>query len=205
MCFDALLQQKDIFGTVRCSPIYWTALLGLYPFVALALWASFRSLRDLARFHELRGEAPIEGDPIVTVRKGVGFACLTLLVGLLAGILGLGGGEFMVPLLLEFGLLPRVASATSGFLIVFSTSNNIIHYLIAGSLEPYLGYAIGCLLVANLGAFVGLMLRDTKYMRDNSYLVVFTLAALLYASCGLLVYQSLMEAAPTFEFGSFCG
>ncbi|OLP74202.1 hypothetical protein AK812_SmicGene46328 [Symbiodinium microadriaticum] len=58
------------------------------------------------------------------------------------------GGEFLVPLLLEFGTHPRVAAATSGFLIFFNTSSNVAHYLLAGTIEPFLAYGVGCFLFA---------------------------------------------------------
>lgn len=199
-----MLQSKDIFGTVRCHALYWVSLLGLYPFVLAALWLGIKGLQDLAKYHSDRNDGEIEGDPKVTVPMAIKFALMTSVVGLLAGILGLGGGEFMVPLLLEFGLMPRVASATSGFLIAFSTSNDVIHYLIAGTLTPILGYAVGCVIVANLGAFVGLILRDTKYMRENSYYVVFVLAGLLFTSMGLLLFRGLIMDKTSFSFGSFC-
>merc|ERR1712187_918100 len=100
-------------------------------------------LKRLAEWHLQRGDAPVAGDPQINMKLTLVFPLVTVLVGLVAGLLGLGGGEFMVPLLLEFGLLPRVASATSGFLILFSTSSNIVHYLIAGTMEPFVGYGVG--------------------------------------------------------------
>jgi uncharacterized membrane protein YfcA len=202
--FDVMLQSKDVFHTVRCSGLYWGALVGLYPFIIAALWLGLGSLERLTEFHRQRGEFVVEGEPTVTVSMAIGYASATSLVGLLAGILGLGGGEFLVPLLLEFGLHPRVASATSGFLMVFGTSNNILHYLIAGTLQPILGYAVALSILAFIGAVVGLILRDTEYVKARSYLIVFTVASLLYISMVLLVYRGLIEDQISWAFGSFC-
>jgi len=140
----------------------------------------------------------------VTMPMAIGYASATSLVGLLAGILGLGGGEFLVPLLLEFGLAPRVASATSGFLMVFSTSNNILHYVVAGTLEPIWGYAIALMIIAFIGAVVGLMVRDTAYVKARSYMIVFTVCSLLYISMGLLIYRGLIIDTISWKVGSFC-
>merc|ERR1712187_514412 len=162
-------------------------------------------LKRLAEWHLQRGDAPVAGDPQINMKLTLVFPLVTVLVGLVAGLLGLGGGEFMVPLLLEFGLLPRVASATSGFLIVFGTSNNMIHYLISGELIPILGYAVGCVLVANAGAFVGLIVRDTKFMQANTHFLVFTLAGLLYTSMILTMYQGLIVDEISFKMNAkFC-
>jgi uncharacterized membrane protein YfcA len=201
--FDVMLQSKDVFGTIRCSGLYWGALIGLYPFIVAALWLGLRSLKKLTEFHQQREEV-VEGEPNVTMPMAIGYASATSLVGLLAGILGLGGGEFLVPLLLEFGLAPRVASATSGFLMVFSTSNNILHYLVAGTLEPIWGYAVGLMIIAFLGALIGLKVRDTEYVKARSYLIVFTVSGLLYISMVLLVYRGLITDKISWDLGSFC-
>jgi uncharacterized membrane protein YfcA len=201
--FDVMLQSKDVFGTVRCSAGYWVFLIGLYPFIGAALYLGLGSLDKLNDFHRQRDEV-IEGEPVVTVKMAIGYALATSLVGLLAGILGLGGGEFLVPLLLEFGLHPRVASATSGFLMVFGTSNDILHYVIANTIEPIYGYAVALMITAFVGAIVGLMVRDTPYCKQRSYFIVFTVCTLLYISMGLLIYRGLIVDAIKWSFGSFC-
>ena len=44
---------------------------------------------------------------------------LSFLAGALGGMLGLGGGMFMSPLLLELGMTPQVAVATSATTVVY--------------------------------------------------------------------------------------
>merc|ERR1712217_57051 len=104
----------------------------------------------------------------------------------MGGLLGLGGGEFMVPLMLEMGLPTRVASSTSGFLMLFTTGSNIIHYFIAGTLQKFLGYATGMFFVAMSGGLVGLILRDTAYARANVHIVVYVLAGLRLGGFSML-------------------
>jgi len=110
----------------------------------------------------------------------------------------------MVPLLLEFGTLPRVAAATSGFLIFFTTWSNIVHYLMVGTVEPDIGYTVSMFVVAMLGAMVGLMGRDTTYMQRNSHLVVLLLALLLIISGLLLAYRGLYLSPLEWGFAPFC-
>merc|ERR1719321_2096787 len=109
-------------------------------------------MNRLSQWHRDRGDGVIQGDPYLTAKSVILFPLLAVLIGLVAGLLGLGGGEFMVPLLLEFGLMPRVASATSGFLILFTTSSNVVHYLVAGTIEPFVGYGVACFFLALVGA-----------------------------------------------------
>merc|ERR1712023_606339 len=135
----------------RCSTLYWIYLVGLYPFVFIGIGAGAWTLQGLAQWHEARGDDAIEGDPVLNARTAVLYPAMTALIGLVAGLLGLGGGEFMVPLLLEIGVQTTVASATSGFLMLFTTMSNIIHYFAAGILQKFLGYSLGAFFVAFFG------------------------------------------------------
>jgi len=204
-CLDFLAMATDVSGVVKCSPLYWVTLLGLYPFVIASLWVGLRSLKELKLYHEQRGDPPIAGDPEVTTSLIVLFPLAAVIIGLIAGLVGLGGGEFMVPLLLEFGLLPRVASGTSGFLILFATSSDIVHYLVAGIMEPFILYGVGVFIVAFLGAAVGLIIRDTRFMKEHSYLLVFMLAGLLALSGGLLGWRGFGMSTLDWSFKNLCG
>nr|XP_051200895.1 sulfite exporter TauE/SafE family protein 3-like isoform X2 [Lolium perenne] len=48
--------------------------------------------------------------------------------GVLAGLLGVGGGTVMGPLFLELGLPPQVSSATATFAMMFSSSIAVVEY-----------------------------------------------------------------------------
>jgi len=200
---DYALMSSDVTGTKRCSWLYWVALIGLYPFVFGALGFGHKSMQALAKFHEDRGDEPVEGDPVVSLKLVIVFSAVALIIGLVAGLLGLGGGEFTVPLMLEFGLLPRVAASTSGFLMVFTTSSNVVHYLVAGTIEPFFGYGVACFILAGIGAGVGVVLRDSEWMRERSYLLVYLIATILGSSGFLLVARGGLSHID-FDFGSFC-
>jgi uncharacterized membrane protein YfcA len=51
---------------------------------------------------------------------------MSFFAGLLAGLLGIGGGTIFGPLMLEFKIQPEVAAATSSFMIVGSHWNNLL-------------------------------------------------------------------------------
>lgn len=203
-CLDFMLMSKDVFGTERCSPVYWVALFGLYPFAAASVFLGVKHVKRLAAWHEMRGDPPLEGDPPLTVATAVVLPTAAVLIGLLAGLLGLGGGEFLVPILLEFGVAPHVSSATSGLLIFLSTSSNIIHYLCAGTLEPVMGYAIFLFVLNMAGASVGLKLVKTKFVRQRNYLIVFLVSALLLIGGVLLFNRGLLQTDLQWSFGSLC-
>jgi len=52
------------------------------------------------------------------------------LSGILAGLLGIGGGLILGPLLLELGLHPIVSTATTNFLVLFTSSSTSIQFFL---------------------------------------------------------------------------
>lgn len=84
---------------------------------------------------------------------------LGFLVGTIAALLGVGGGTFMVPLLLALGWDPRRASATSAFIVIFLSFSGFAGYAALGTLKDldpglliYTGMAV--LLGAQVGSAI---------------------------------------------------
>ncbi len=75
--------------------------------------------------------------PVPTGVKGrvIGGAAIGIAVGVMAGLLGIGGGVFIVPLLIYVLKMPaKSAAATSIFIVVFSSfSGFIAHISLAGT------------------------------------------------------------------------
>ncbi|KAF8684289.1 hypothetical protein HU200_044371 [Digitaria exilis] len=66
-----------------------------------------------------------------------------LLMYCLFGIIGVGGGFILGPLLLELGILPQVSSATATFVMMFSSSMSVVqYYLLHRFPVPYGGVGI---------------------------------------------------------------
>lgn len=119
-------------GGSLCSAGKLSFLLALLAAVLLAAIAG----RLLAN-RSTNGRAQLAGDvdwsdPCRTVLMQV----MAGGVGVVAGLLGLGGGELMAPLLLALGMIPQVASATSAFMILFTSSSDFVQYLMEGVLTP---------------------------------------------------------------------
>jgi len=74
-----------------------------------------------------------EGKKIATAYKIMGGAVIGMVIGFVAGLLGIGGGVFIVPLLIYvLGVPTKTAAATSIFIVVFSSfSGFIAHVTIA--------------------------------------------------------------------------
>jgi len=82
---------------------------------------------------------------------GVGSAA-----GFLGGLLGIGGGNFIVPVLVWLGFDPKKASATTAFIVVFSSVSGFLGHASLGGIRVGLlaWTALGSVLGAALGSYL---------------------------------------------------
>jgi len=86
--------------------------------------------------------------------------CVGAFAGFLGGLLGVGGGNFIVPVLVWLGFEPKKASATTSFIVIFSSFSGFIGHATFGNISiPLLSFtAFG----SALGAVVGSWLMTEK-------------------------------------------
>ena len=71
-----------------------------------------------------------EGMPVGSSRRIIGGGGIGVVIGLMAGLLGIGGGVFIVPLLIYVMKVPtKTAAATSIFIVVFSSFSGFIAHI----------------------------------------------------------------------------
>ena len=71
-----------------------------------------------------------EGMAVSSARRIIGGAFIGLVIGIMAGLLGIGGGVFIVPLLIYVLKVPtKTAAATSIFIVVFSSFSGFITHI----------------------------------------------------------------------------
>jgi hypothetical protein len=124
-------------------------LLGL--FAAFLVFAGFMMLffRTKTRSQALSRSAEISA--------GAGIGSLA---GFLGGLLGVGGGNFIVPVLTWIGLDAKVAAGTTSVVVVFSSLAGFLGHATLGGLDAWF---IGITsLMAAAGSIVGSQLMKTK-------------------------------------------
>ena len=90
--------------------------------------------------------------------------------GFMGGLLGVGGGNFIVPVLVWLGYNPKKASATTSFIVIFSSFSGFLGHATVGNISPQLlGFtAVG----SALGAIVGAWLMTEKLKREHVKLII---------------------------------
>jgi len=100
-------------------------------------------------------------------------------LGFLAGLIGRGGGSFVVPLLYMSGLEPRLAIATSAMVVTFSGSSSFISHL-ATAARPDWAIWVPCIIAVFLGSQVGSRLMVEK-LKSESIKLIFGIVLLVMA------------------------
>lgn len=89
-------------------------------------------------------------------QRAVWGAILGLGIGFIAGMLGIGGGFLIVPLLMAMGYPTKIAAATSAFAVVLSSFTGFFSHLAIGHVDwgLMLTLAVAVVLGSQLGAHV---------------------------------------------------
>lgn len=99
--------------------------------------------------------------------------------GFLGGLLGVGGGNFIVPVLVWLGFEPKKASATTSFIVIFSSFSGFLGHASLGNINvSLLGFtALG----SALGAVVGAWLMTEK-LKQKQIKTIIGIALLIIAA-----------------------
>ncbi|NCP21650.1 MAG: sulfite exporter TauE/SafE family protein [Zetaproteobacteria bacterium] len=120
--------------------------------------------KDIAAFEtriaELRAKsAELEQALSRTVEVGAGVG-VGGVAGFLGGLLGVGGGNFILPVLNWLGLDPKVAAGTTALVVVFSSFSGFLGHATLGGVDPlFIGVTA---VMAAAGSIVGSQLMKTK-------------------------------------------
>jgi hypothetical protein len=91
--------------------------------------------------------------------------CVGAFAGFLGGLLGVGGGNFIVPVLIALGYEPKKSSATSSFIVIFSSFSGFLGHASVGTIDPVL---LGLTAIGSaLGAIVGAWLMTEKLKQKH--------------------------------------
>ena len=201
-----------LFFAVPCGGwLYWMLIaLSILGMVSVTCMVGCH-LSSLQRRKAEAGLKALEGD--IAWERGalMRLPAFCMIAGVAAGLLGIGGGMMTGPLMLELGINPVVSSATSAFMVLFTSSATTAQFLLAGMLRLDLGLWYGA--VGALGTLVGQGIASyfiRKYARES--IIVLALGGVIGVSsvamglAGLNHVVADYHAAKwdAFELGSLC-
>eukprot|EP00252_Welwitschia_mirabilis_P021477 TRINITY_DN5521_c0_g1_i1.p1 TRINITY_DN5521_c0_g1~~TRINITY_DN5521_c0_g1_i1.p1 ORF type:complete len:502 (+),score=29.21 TRINITY_DN5521_c0_g1_i1:292-1797(+) len=186
--------------SATCSVKYWVLNLLQVP-VAFSV-----SLYEAVCLY--KGTKAIGSIGAAGVNWKVSRLCLYLFCGVLAGavggLLGLGGGFILGPLLLELGVPPQVSTATTTFVMLFSSAMSVVEYYFLKRFPlPYASYLFAvCFVAAFWGQHV---IRKLINLLGRASLVIFALAFVIFVSALTLGGVGIDKAIHKIQNGSYMG
>ncbi|GAX11612.1 hypothetical protein FisN_1Lh024 [Fistulifera solaris] len=176
-------QQQSWCGTY----CYWYNQILLLTIIGVfGVWTRSSILH---RLHVLGG--PVLSDIDWNESNTIHYPVFAILAGIVAGLFGIGGGIVKGPLMLELGVHPSVASATSGAMILFTSATATVSYSIYGFLQY--DYASACFAVGFISALLGqsIMFALMKRYQRPSY-IAYSIGIVVAISAIAMTVESLI-------------
>jgi hypothetical protein len=121
----------------------------------------------------------------ISAKKLIGYGVsVGSFAGFLGGLLGVGGGNFIVPVLVWLGFNPKKASATTAFIVIFSSLAGFLGHATTGNIDIWL-LAL-CAVGSISGALLGAYLMRKKLSRQQ---VKVTIGIILYFIALKMIYD----------------
>ena len=181
---DFSLAVPLIISSSLTAPLgsYFNVRIDTKPFlIILAVVLALAGIRML-----MSPPSEVEADGMGSSRKIVGGICIGACIGFIAGLLGIGGGVFIVPLLIYVMKTPtKIAAASSTFIVCFSSLTGFLGYASMGTINWK--FILPAAVASFVGGQAGAMIMSTK-LKSKSIHVIFSI--LLFALCAKLLHQS---------------
>ncbi|CAM6127248.1 unnamed protein product [Calypogeia fissa] len=204
---------QSILGLKECGLGYWILTLFQIP---LAFFVTFWTVRRLQASHAanilvVRQEAAgtevvekLEDGFVLTPKSCTLLSWMALIAGLLGGLLGIGGGMIVNPLLLTVGMIPQVTAGTCASMVFFSSSMSVVEFWLMGRVpvDYALSAAVLCAIFSGFGVKLVHRAID-KYNRAS--IIVFSVTLVMGVSTILMAGFGGFDVWEEYVSGGYMG
>lgn len=189
---------------INCTSPWYYVMIGfqfLWTF-GFALFFAIKLMRETTEKKSV-GYPFHSQDVLWDFSKTKFYAFFTFVAGIVAGLIGIGGGMVLGPLMLVMGIYPRVSTATTATMIVLTSSGVAISYVTSG-LVPW-EYAVTFFCTCFTGALVGKTKIDgyVKKTGKSSILILMLATIIALATFGALLIALLRLSSAKWCFAGF--
>lgn len=183
-----------------CGLVYWLISGLQIPLdFAVTIWMIYlhRNSNEKDSDRQVASKAATGGTMLM-------FPVISLLAGVLGGMLGVGSGMLLNIFLLQTGMPPQVTAATCAFMVFFSSAMSVAQYLLLGlaPLEYALYFSIICFISASFGVVI-IQRAITRLGRFS--LIIFSVSTVLGLSTILMTYFGVLKVWSQYKNGDYMG
>jgi len=146
-----------------------------------AIFTAAAAILMLSGWKPKRGALSRRGQTILSISGGG-------ILGFFAGLIGRGGGSFVVPLLYIAGLDARLAAATSAMVVTFSGTSSFISHIFTAAQPDWLVWVL-CVVSVFLGSQAGSRLMAGR-LKSGAVKVIF--GVVLLGVAALLIVKDVI-------------
>jgi len=186
------LAKKEV---TSCSVAYWVCEFISWPIMlALSVYFCNEQYKIYDAKEQSGGWVPAEGDIKwnESIYSMIKYPLIATAAGTLGGLLGIGGGMIVSPLLMELGVEPRVAAATSAMCVMITASSSTVQYGLLGYYNWQ--YLVYFMIMGIIGTAIGVTVVGhviTKYNRKS--LIIFSVAVIMGLAVILMGIDGVLE------------
>ena len=204
----SILRESEIVS--KCSSAYWILM---FAFLIIVLFYDYYIINHIETEYSYRKIINFpydERDIVWTKPTIIKLAFIGLLAGFIAGVIGIGGGVVLGPILLDLGIHPIVGSVTTNMLVLITSSSTTFQFILFKMLN--LQYGIICIIFSALGSYCGTYLVNAYVKKTGKqsfivlvlFCVVIVSAIVLPLSSLLNIIDDYKKGYNIFEFESLC-
>lgn len=170
----------------KCSPSYWGVL---FLFIATSLVLTLFAVSVIKSQHNRKEECGYnrisKNEIVLNSRRILIILLVSFSIGVISAGAGIGGTLMMVPILLQIGYSPEVASTSSLFSVIFKSFSTVFLYYLEGKLyiQYVLWFNLFTIIVTSIITY-----RLFAYIKrtGKSYIIVLFLAIVLFVCAFML-------------------
>ncbi|CAM6093319.1 unnamed protein product [Calypogeia fissa] len=196
-------ENQSILGIQACGFGYWILTLSQIP---LAFGITAWTMKRLRENHgsRLSSEFTQEDGFVLTPESCMLLAWMALLAGLLGGLLGVGGGMIINPLLLTVGMIPQVTAGTCASMVFFSSSMSVVQFWLMGRVP--LDYALSAAVLCAISSSAGVTLVHRAIDKFNrASIIVFSVTTVMGVSSVLMAGFGGYSVWQKYKSGAYMG
>jgi len=201
-----LLALLPIARSYTSCPSFVYLFLTLVPPPAICLsilLARIRAQQKLTPPSNLTTFLILPGDLTLSGKNLYIYPSLTFFSGIMAGLLGIGGGVINAPLLLHLGVDPLVVAATASTMIVLTSGTSLVSYTFFGNWLVMEGCLFFCL--GFVGTYAGQILSYRLFSGGKTYGISFVMGGVVVCSViGMTVETIVQITKGEVEEGGLC-
>ena len=204
----SIIRESEIVS--KCSSLYWILMFSFLGIVLIYDYFIFDHVKTEYNCRKIINFPYDDRDINWTKETIIKICFIGFLAGFIAGVIGIGGGVVLGPILLDLGIHPIVGTVTTNMLVLITSSSTTFQFILFKMLN--LQYGIFCIIFSAVGSYCGTYLVNNYVKKTGKQsVIVFILFCVVIISAVVLPLSSLLniindykKGYDIFEFESLC-